>query len=38
MSDGKHFVSALGPQPSIATPCNIVLSWFEELKEKTLAR
>ncbi len=37
MPDGQHFVFGLSPQPA-ETIYNVVLNWFEELKQKRSSR
>src|SRR5262249_32654132 len=38
MPDGQHFVFLLGQASSAATHYNVVLNWFEELKQRVLVR
>lgn len=34
MPDGEHFVFNLGPSPSVATHYDVVINWFNELRNR----
>jgi hypothetical protein len=38
MPDGQHFVFLMGQAASAATHYNVVLNWFEELKQRVLVK